>query len=557
MAKRVTGVTTKRVSDQDTDGGMRLGEDDRAGTVGRLRGSTARSVPSTKREPTVNTPSAAWEFMKPKWDLIDTLLAGTAAMRAAGKTYLPQHQYESDDAYDERLGRAVLRNYVSGTLEKLVGKALKDPPALADGAPQLLEDFCTDVDGEGNALAVFARSWFRAGVQKAFAWVLIDYTATAEPRAEGEVRTLADDEAEGARPFWRLIDSSDLIEVRGRFAKGKLTLDRVRIRECTVEPSGDWGEEIVHRVRVLLPGAYELWRLVEVKNKKEKWAKEEAGPMDLDYIPLVPFYTAKDGLMEGKPHLEDLAYLNVEHWQSSTDQRTALTVGRFPILAASGVTDAEGNGPGANLVVGPKKFLTTPDPQSKIYYVEHGGAALSAGKDDLKDLEDAMAAYGAQFLRQRTGDTTATGRALDGAEAISELQAMGIDFKDSLERALQITCDWLGIEAEGDKAPEVNFEVGAEVKVGEAADLSALKDARSGKDISRVAYLRELQRRDVLGEEFDAEEDQALIDAEPPPPGGLEGLMPRPNGLPSKQTPAVPGQKPAKQPAAKDPPIQE
>lgn len=530
-SKRVTGASVKRLSDEETDAGMPLGEDG----PWRRRSLTARKGPAAGKsdEATVNTPTAAWLAMKPRWDLIDTLLSGTAAMRAAGSAYLPQHQYESDEAYDERLGRAVLKNYTSGTLEKLVGKAFKDPPALADGAPSPIEDFCEDVDGEGNALAVFARSWFRMGIQKAFAWALVDFTK-APAREDGQPRTKADDEAEGSRPFWRLIDSADLIEVRGTTVGGELVLTRARIRECTVEEDGLWGEKVVQRVRVLLPGSYELWKLVKVVRGKEQWELEESGPMGLDYIPLVPFYTAKDGLLEGKPHLEDLAYLNVEHWQSSSDQRTALTVGRFPILAASGVTDGEGNGPGRTLVVGPKKFLTVPDPQGKVYYVEHTGAALNAGKDDLERLEDAMAAYGAQFLRQKTGDTTATGRALDGAEAISELQAWGVDFKDALERALQITCDWLGLEAEGDSGPEVDFEVGAEVKTGDAAELTALKDARSGKDISRVTYLKELQRRSVLSEEFDADEDQDLLDAEPPPPGGLEGLMPGPNGLPSK-----------------------
>lgn len=545
-SKRVTGASVKRLSDEETNAGMSLGEDG----SWRRRSLTARkgSAAGKNDEATVNTPSAAWLAMKPRWDLIDTLLAGTAAMRLAGTTYLPQHQYESDDAYEERLTRAVLKNYVEGTLGKLVGKAFKDPPALADGAPNQIEDFCTDVDGEGNALAVFARSWFRMGVQKAFAWVLVDFTK-APPREDGKPRTKADDEMDGSRPFWRLIDSADLIEVRGTIVGGKLILTRARIRECAVEPDGEWGEKVVQRVRVLLSGGYELWRLVKVVRGKEQWTLEESGPMGLDYIPLVPFYTAKDGLLEGKPHMEDLAYLNVEHWQSSSDQRTALTVGRFPILAASGVTDGEGNGPGRTLVVGPKKFLTVPDPQGKVYYVEHTGAALNAGKDDLERLEDAMAAYGAQFLRQKTGDATATGRALDGAEAISELQAWGVDFKDSLERALQITCEWLGIEAQGDKGPEVDFEVGAEVKTGDAAELTALKDARNGKDISRVTYLKELQRRSVLSEEFNADEDQEMLDAEPPPAGGLEGLMPGPNGLPSKQTPPVP----AKKPAPKDP----
>ena len=72
----------------------------------------------------------------------------------------------------------------------------------------------------------------------------------------------------------------------------------------------------------------------------------------------------------GELPLLDLAWLNIAHWQSSSDQRHVLTVARFPMLAGSGVPE------NTNVVVGPDRMLTTPNADGKFYYVEHTGAAI-------------------------------------------------------------------------------------------------------------------------------------------------------------------------------------
>jgi hypothetical protein len=40
---------------------------------------------------------------------------------------------------------------------------------------------------------------------------------------------------------------------------------------------------------------------------------------------------------DGEPPLLDLAYLNVKHWQSQSDQDNILHIARVPILALIGV----------------------------------------------------------------------------------------------------------------------------------------------------------------------------------------------------------------------------
>ena len=542
-------------SNENADAGMPKGIDNSmGGGIQRRWGDqnnpvTVAMARAKDKEAEVDTPSPAWLHMAPKWMMISTVIAGTAAMRAAGETYLPAHQYESRDAYNERLQRATLKNYTLRTLENLTSKAFRDAPQLGDDVPEQIKTLAEDIDAEGSGLNVFARAWFRLAVERCFAFVLVDYSRTAI--VEGQVRTLEDDRKDGVRPFWRLIDPMDVLHLRVAKVGSKVQVTEARIREWEVVPNG-WADTLVERIRVLRPGYFEVYEKKLVgKSRKPKWVVVDSGPMGLDYVPLVSFYTDRTGVAEGKPPLEDLAYLNVEHFQSSSDQRAILTVARFPILAVSGAANTDPND--KPVTIGPKQWLSVADPQGRIYYVEHAGNAIAAGRTDLEDIEDQMASYGSEFLRKRPGASSATGRALDSAEAISSLMAWGMDFKDALELALQYTADWLNL-GEG-KGGTVVYKIKPDVSVGESKELDILDKARTRRDISRVTYLSEMQRRDILSAEFDEKKDQELIDKEPPPEtGGFEATI-KSGGTPAKKDPNVVPEKRGPERTTGDPPV--
>lgn len=472
----------------------------------------------------VAQPSASYALMAPRWKTIHTVLGGTAAMRAAGRDFLKQHPYEEDPAYQDRLESAVLDNYTRRTLDTLVGKAFRDPPAPGDDVPQAILPILEDVDGEGTGFVTFARSFFRHGVRDAFSFVVVDFTRAA-PREDGKPRTLADDARDGVRPIWRRVDACDVLGSPLGIVDGKVAPVAFRYRDDELRLSEDgFTETLVERIKVLRPGAWEVWEKKKASTtSKPKWEKVDEGPSGIPFVPVVAFYTDKTGNCEGMPPLLDLADKNVEHWASSADQRNILTVARFPMLAVSGVQSGDNQAGAGEIVVGPRKLLTTSDPQSKVYFVEHNGAAIDAGKVDLERLEERMASYGAEFLTKKPGTESATGRALDGAEAISSLQAWGLDFKDALERCLQITAVWLKL---GDDAGgSIDFEISQDVDMNQPAELTTLDAARDRNDISREAWVEEMKLRSVLREEYDAEEDQEKIDAAPPPPGtGLDGM---------------------------------
>lgn len=477
-------------------------KEDRDGGPTKGAGKPKTSVSNDGRDD-VTTTSAAFDRMSPRWKLMNTVMAGTEAMRAAAEEFLPPHQYESKVAYDERLDRATLLNYTRFTVNSLTGKAFRDPPMLAEDSQPELESFVDDVDGSGTGMEVFARRWFQSSLGKALCHVLVDATRPPE-REDGLPRTKADDAREGVRPFWMLIAPENVIFAHADMIDGRELYTHVRIREEAVEMDG-FAEVTKEHIRVLEPGYYWLYEKVQTrKNAKPKWVLIEEGETGLDFIPLVTFYTERDGTSEGMPPLLDLAHLNVAHFQSSSDQRNILTVARFPILAVSGApaTDDDTDEP---LVLGPKKWLSLADAAGKFYYVEHTGAAIDAGQKDLHDLEEQMSMYGADFLKKRPGSVTATGRALDSSEAISPLQAMGVDFRDALSLALSYTLAWLN---KPNETVDVVFEVEVDVDAGDGKELDVLDKARARRDLSRKGYLGELKRRGTLDDDFDIDEDE-------------------------------------------------
>lgn len=492
-----------------------------------------------KKKPTVATPSGAYLRMQPLWKMIDALLGGTTTMRAAGKEYLPQYDNETNANYESRLERAVLLNMTEQTLDTLAGKPFREQIVLGEDVDADFEELSEDIDMQGTNLQSFCRAWFREGWAKGFSHVLVDHPTPEEKVDAAGVavaRTLADDRAEGMRPYWVHIKPECLIAAYAMMVNGKEVLTHVRIKETTVERVG-WEEVEIERVRVLEPGIWQVWKLVD--EKKDEWAIESEGTTTLDFIPLVTFYAGKRvGLMDAKPPLIDLAHLNVEHWQSKSDQRNVLTVSRFPILAAAGVPAEQ------KVTIGPNNFLTTEDVQGKWYYVEHTGAAIAAGQTDLEALEDQMATYGAEYMRKQPGDETATGRALDSAESSSYLASTVHDFQDCVELAMKYTANWLGKDDGG------SVQVDSDVDLGEAdaAELDTLNKARAQRDISRKTYLGELQKRGILADDFDEEQDAEFLEEEAKNTmgdmfgggngTGLPGQQPSGNQPPGNQDPA-------------------
>ena len=508
------------------------------------------------------TTSIAYDAMLPKWELVETLLAGTDALRAAGETFTPRHEAETQINYDFRLAQTVLLNMVEETLGQLAAKPFSEPIKVGDDVPVAIRGndddngrggLLYDIDLQGNNLDVFAQEWFREGMAKAFCHVLVDMPKPQET-ADDKPRTLADDRKERMRPYWNLIKPECILFARAEIVDGKEVLKHIRIIE-SYTVADRFAEVQKVRIRVLEPGLVELWEPHPTKKKDRLpiWEMVDTWGTGLEVIPLVTFYTNRTGFMMGKPPLMDLVHLNLAHWNSTSDQINILRVSRFPMLACSGAAKDDSD----PIAIGPHSVLYNPDAQGKFYYVEHTGAAIEQGRKDLEDRETQMAMYGKQFLREKPGNETATGKAIDSAESNSDLAAWVGLFEDAVAQALDLTAEWMKLTEEGGSVSVVkNFNQDAD----DAEGFAAIQAARDKRDLSRETLLKAMVARGFLPDDFNIEEENERLLEEQDTALARAGFDLDPLGNPTtpatdeEGNPILPGTKPPAKPGEKKPP---
>lgn len=427
-----------------------------------------------------STASNAYDRMARRWALPQALMGGSPAMQAAGARFLPRHPAEHVTTYTERARRSVLRNYFRRTVQKLVGRVFADPLIIDDATPSTLVALLQNMDLTGRGLNVFARDWFQDALVNGQSHVLVDYPSDITGASRAEETAL------GGRPYAVHIKADQLLAAQWDMRDKDKILTQIRLRETALMYQG-FNEIEVEQVRVIEPDNWAVYRA----DDRGDWHLVETGENSLGRIPLVTLYTNRTGFLEAEPPLEDLAFLNLEHYQIRSDQRNALNVASFPILAASGY-DPEIDGA---IEVGPNKVLTTTQSEGRYYYVESSGAALEAGARELEALETAMHLFGLQFETAKTAET-ATGRALDAADALSPLGAMVMNLEDSLNAVLALLGDWLDIAEYG----RIGVSRSAQGSGNTQADMEFLMAARQMGDVSKQELLAEARQRGLLGD---------------------------------------------------------
>lgn len=444
---------------------------------------------------TVATPTAIVSAAEAKRALPRALMGGTAAMRAAKTTYLPQEPAESDKAYTNRLNRSFLFNGYGKTVKDMVGKVLAKPITFGGTTPDEIANpetgWALNIDLAGRDINSFARDVFTDAFE-GVSYILTDMDAPVG------VVTKAQEKALNRRPWLVHIKACQVLGWRSATINGVQTLTQFRFVDDQGEADGEFGEKTTKQVRVFTKTeAGVIWQTFR-PNDKSEWLIYEEGTTTLQQIAVSVVYTGRTGFMAGLPPLADLAEVNQAHWQSQSDQRNILHVARVPILFGAGIPDETA----ATWTIGAAQALTASDPLAKLSYVEHTGGAIGAGRDDLKDLEFQMQVLGLELLIPKPGSESATGAVIDNAKANAPLTPMANSLEDALENALQFMAEYGGIATGGTVQVCKDFSVGLN-----AADAATILEAVKAGLIQRTTAIRELQRRGVLSDALDPEEE--------------------------------------------------
>ncbi len=432
--------------------------------------------------------------MSTDWPMIDALMDGTSAMRAGGKAFLPKWPKESDEAYKERLGTAVLHPVFKRTVLVNASRPFSRPVTVGENTPARIAEWMKDIDLKGTAFGAFALEVMTACLSKGLHGVLVDYPKVPE------VRTRADEKAAGARPYWVHYPAASILGWQTKKVAKGLLLTQLRLLESVEVPNGAYLTRMVEQVRLLTPGNWAIYRKNE--EKPEIWDEIESGATTLDFIPFKFFYGLRKDFGIGISPLTDLAYQNVEHWQSASDQQTILHVARVPILFVKCL------GEGATLTVGAGSALQSDQPDGDAKYVEHSGKAIDAGAKSMEALEDRMRSTGAELISLDAGFATATEVSSDSEASKSLLQQVCENFEESAQQCFVYMLDW--VKEKGEPAIELYKDFG----IAMSGDPATLSSAVGTGTVSRQTHFEELQRRDVVAADRTWDEEQKRIAGE-------------------------------------------
>jgi hypothetical protein len=444
--------------------------------------------------------------------MIEALMDGTAAMRARGEELLPRWPNEEVIAWQKRRDVSTLYPAFKRTVGVMVGKPFSKQLTPSEDMPEPIAELLPNIDAAGSNLHTFASRLGNEAMAFGFCGVFVDFQRTA-----GVVETRAQEREVGARPSWVWVHHGQVLGWKSAMVTGVQKLTQLRLAETIEVDDGEFGTKTVKRVRVLYPGRFEIYEQVD---QTQNNARDEyvllpgeggemlaAGGKPMEDIPFVPCFGERLGFMNGRSPLLELAFLNVKHWQSQSDQDHILHIARVPLLVAVGVDDD------TDITVGSNSAINLSSKDADLKFVEHSGASIGAGKVALDDLVHQMVQSGAELLIVKPGERSATEANNDAEANKSDLQRIAESFEDSLDQCLQYTALWMGLEDGGNVTLFKDF---ASFNLSDASATIILNLQTAGL-ISKETVLLEMQRRGFISPDIVPAEELEKASADGPP----------------------------------------
>jgi len=445
----------------------------------------------------VNDPSTAWVNQEPHWGLIEHLLGGTYKIRKGHRKFLPQEPRELDESYDNRLQRSVLSPYYVRLERMLAGMLTRKPVRLDDVSDQIREQLF-DVDLQGNDLQTWLYNTSRICIRYGHVGILVD----------------APKSGDNGRPYWITYSPRDVLGFRTELADGQQKLTQLRLFEKVLVPNGLYGEKQVEQIRVLTPGAFEIFQ----KDQKGDFRVVDEGTTSLSEIPFSVAYSNRVGVLESFPPLADIAELNLQHYQVQSDLGNQLHISAVPMLALFGFPAAA-----EEISAGPGEALALPEGAS-ANYIEPAGNSYDAQFRRLDQIVSQINDLGlAAVMGAKLVGETAEAKRIDRSQGDATMMVVAQQMQDLIDNCLRFHADYLQESQAGSSLVNRDF-MGARL---EPQEIQALLQLYTAGTVTQETLLLQLEAGEVLGDDFDVEAELEATQA--------GGLLETPQPVPEQE----------------------
>jgi hypothetical protein len=438
--------------------------------------------------------------------------------------YLPQEEAEPPKAYENRLGRSQFDSRFAPAIKAHAG--LLSDFTLSDDVAESIKLNQSNIDQQGNDLETFLAELDEMVLRDGAAAIHVEFPPLPTDVDGNEILiTAADEAALELRPYFVAIDRRNILNWDVEFVRGKPRINQVTIQETHLIKDGDFGVESKTYYRVLRPGSFDVFEIVEYEGKwLRKSVPELSGTTNLDAVPLVWYSISESKVFQANPPFLNLARLNIEHLQKRSSLNEVLHKCNLPVPVRKGLirTIADLLKPIAKLVIGPNSVVDVPV-DGDFYFAEPTGNAIAATQADIEKLEGSMDRVSLSFLNGGEAQKTATEVVLDSAQTQATLKGMARRKENAIEQAFGFWADYTGEESSG--SIEVNESL---LQIAPSAqDIQLILDAMGVKIPNRLALEMLLQRR-WLPPETDLDEIIAMLEGVPEPAQAIAPITPPP-----------------------------
>lgn len=459
-------------------------------------------MPVTSQHPEYDKAHKTWKKMR-------DVVAGQEQVHANGETYLPKLGGQTESEYKAYKGRALFLAATGKTVDSLSGMVFRKPVEVE--APASMEPWVEDITASGVSVEQLCKESLNELTTVGRYGLMVDYPqATDTDRPD----TVANATSMGFRPRAKQYNAEHIINWQTGTVNNEEILTMVVLKEMVPDPIDEFDTSTkVEQYRVLdLEGGYRQrvfkkdgngsdWNVVE-----EFWPTMNGSRMS--FIPFIIVGVDGENTDVDIPPLNDLADINLSHYQAYADYRHGLHFTGLPTMIVTGSEEPKGG-----MTVGSASAAFFPAPETEAFFLEFEGKGLDEYSDEIDNLEKNMAIFGARLLREskkvgEAAETASINRAGESSLLASWANIVGA----SVQHALEIMAEWGGVS--GEISVQLNTDFIPQPM--DAQRMTALLGLWQGGAITHETLIENLMRGEVVSEGTTPEDEIGKIEIEGP-----------------------------------------
>lgn len=434
------------------------------------------------------------------WNYINDLYLGSASwleitsrgVSPTNKThqYIPRHPAETVENWIARINATYYDDVFARAINRFVDLLFRDAPQYSGEGG---EDFFKDaqaINYAGMSADLFYVGLALSTMLYGHTFVLVDYPVV------DDVITYADYVSNRMCPYWVEIAPQQLINWETEIINGVEKFKYAVIEEIFHESVG-YGHELISQVRILKPGAWEIWR----KREDGQEYLHDTGITSLDFVPLVPIYGSRfTTLATSKPLFKGLADKNRTLYQLTSDhlRKVSLCCNPTPVLKD------QMRSPDEPLEIGPNSFVNLRDPNGSFTWEEPLALSIEQSRKTLEDLKASIDFESAQFLSNPSDRQSAAATGLMTNPVEATLATFSRFFAQGIETAIKYHCAYFGDDAN----VKVEFKYDIYPNQGKDSQAAfAIQGLFTAGLISRELALKSIQYMGFFPDNFNFEQE--------------------------------------------------